>query len=135
MRPADVFGGACALSRDDARLVTSGSDYYHLVLPAVAEVVEVAQAIRQRSERHGRLVALVIRPVDVGHPVTDVARYELMQVRVCPPEGRLQKIVQLGKENTRRDIEDPHYGWLYLAHRDFKTSRLHAADPKRPCRL
>ena len=38
--------------------------------------------------------------------------------------------MQLGKENHRRDIEDPHYGWLYLAQRDFETSRLHAGDPK-----
>jgi hypothetical protein len=38
--------------------------------------------------------------------------------------------MQLGKENHRRDIEDPHYGWLYLAHRDLETSRLHAGDPR-----
>ncbi len=130
VRPADVFGGACALPGHDARPVTSGPDYHHLVLPAVAEVVEVGEAIGQRPERHGRLVALVVRPVEVGNSVADVARYELVQMRVGPTEGRLQKIVQLGKENPRRDIEDPHYGWQYLAHRDFETSRLHAADLK-----
>jgi hypothetical protein len=80
MRPADILGGACALSRDDARPVTAGSDRDNLVLPAVAEVVEVDEATRQRPERHGRLVTLVVRPIEVGHPVADVARYELMQM-------------------------------------------------------
>ncbi len=129
MRSADVLGGAWPLPRDDAREITSGSDSHYLVLPAVAEVVEVDEAIRQRPERHGRLIALVVRPVEVGHSIADAARYELMQVRVGPTEGHLQKIVQFGKENPRRDIEDPHYGWLYLAHRDFETSRLHGRRP------
>ncbi len=80
MRPADVLGRAGALPRDNAREVTSGSDNHYLVLPAVAEVVEVDEAIRQRPECHGRLVALVVRPVEVGHSIADTARYELVQV-------------------------------------------------------
>jgi hypothetical protein len=29
---------------------------------------------------HGRLVTLVVRPIEVGHPVADVSRNELVQV-------------------------------------------------------
>ena len=34
-----------------------------------------------------------------------------------------------GRRTTAGTSRTPHYGWLYLAHRDLETSRLHAGDP------
>jgi hypothetical protein len=71
------------------------------VAPVVAEVVPVAEPAARCGEseqlRSRFVLHVIAAPVRVGCAVAGVTDLELVQVRVGPPHGSLNDVVQLGE--------------------------------------
>ena len=91
LRRADPF------AVDAAGFPGARPDDPHLVPPPVAEVIDVAERVRQVAQPHPGLVLLDVREVAVGHAVRRVIGHELVQVGITPADRGLEHVVQLGQ--------------------------------------
>jgi hypothetical protein len=95
-RPAAVLRRAGALAVHAARLGAASPEQLNVVLPVIAEVIDIAEPGWQVRESHGSLVALVVEVVHVRHAITQPAGDELVQMAVGPAQRHPQHVVQLG---------------------------------------
>jgi len=99
--PTAVLRRATALASEAHGVAPAGIGREHLleddvVLPVIAEVVDVADALsgfpEQVGDRDSALVA--VTEFRVGQPVVDATRFEGMEVVVLPPHRDLDHVVE-----------------------------------------
>lgn len=100
---------AGAFAINAAGSVSTGAEPLDVVLPSVAEVIQIDERVRQIGQRRPGLVPLVWIRVLVGETVTTITGNELVQVTVRPAQRDLQDLVQSVKPNRGRHIEQPLY--------------------------
>jgi len=96
-----VAGLALGAPRDHGQPITP---------TAVAAVNDLTVQLADRAQhRHLLLVDLAVRVFVELHPVAGIADREAVQVRVRPPHGRLEDVMQLRQANARRHEDaTPH---------------------------
>ena len=130
---ATVLRWAAALAVAATRLGLTGAQDIDVVVPAVAEVVQVAKPGRQLGQPHPGLVVFVAVELHVRHAVADLADvgadvggdHELVQVAVGPADRDLQQVVQLGQRARGGHIQHPQHGRGHLPQRDSQPDRAH----------